>query len=87
MSKYNLGFQFYKGIKLQLINRNYGGYRAKRFLLNGTNQNVWLPNRHLEADGTIKPSENLDYIFRGAKRQLHIAGYTGAIAGIKRGTA
>ena len=76
--------QYYKGIKLQLIKRNYKGYSAKRFTLNGTNQNVWIPNKHLDSDGRIKEGENIDYIFRKAKRQLELAGYTEEIIGIKR---
>jgi hypothetical protein len=66
--------QYYKGVKLQLINRRYDGFKAKRFTINGTNQNVWIPNKHLMEDGTIKPNENIDYIFRKAKWQLKIAG-------------
>ncbi|PPA84964.1 hypothetical protein C4A75_09305 [Brevibacillus laterosporus] len=76
--------QFYKGIKLQLIPTNYAGYSAKRYTLNGTNQNVWIPNKHLEPDGTIKLGENIDYIFRKAQRQLELAGYTEPIRGGKR---
>jgi len=44
-----------------------------RFTINHTNQNVWIPTKHLEADGTIKPNENLHYIFHKAQRQLQIA--------------
>lgn len=76
--------QFYKGIRLELINRNYKGRLAKRFTLNGTNQNVWIPNKHLESNGAIKKGENIDYVFRKSQRQLEIAGYTRAIIGIKR---
>jgi len=76
--------QFYKGIQLELINRNYKRYAAKRFTLGGTNQNVWIPNKHLNPDGSIKENENIDYVFRKAKRQLELAGYTGPIIGIKR---
>jgi hypothetical protein len=76
--------QFYKGIKLELIKRNYKGYAAKRFTLNGTNQNVWIPNKHLEINGRIKEGENLDYVFRKAQRQLELAGYIEPIIGIKR---
>lgn len=76
--------QTYKGIHLKLIQRNYEGYAAKRFTLGGTNQNVWIPNKHLEDDGTIKTGENIDYVFRKAQRQLELAGYTGPIPGIKR---
>lgn len=76
--------QFYKGIRLELIKRNYSGYKAKRFTLGGTNQNVWIPNKHLQEDGTIKPGKDLDYVFRKAQRQLELAGYIGPIPGIKR---
>ncbi|MGP3787179.1 hypothetical protein [Paenibacillus sp. 1A_MP2] len=76
--------QDYKGIRLELINRKYEGRAAKRFTLGGTNQNVWIPNKHLEADGQIKEGENIDYVFRKAQRQLELAGYTGPIVGIKR---
>ena len=83
----NFNFQYYKEIKLKLINRNYHSNpqcHAKRFTLNDTNQNVWIPNKHLMDDGTIKQNENIDYVFRRAQRQLTIAGYTNAIPGIKR---
>lgn len=76
--------QYYKGIPLKLIDRNYYGMRAKRFTINDTNQNVWIPNKHLTEDGVIKQGENLDYIFRKAQNQLRIAGITQAIIGIKR---
>ena len=65
----NLNTQYYKGIPLNVINRNYDGYNAKRFVINHTNQNIWIPNKHLLPDGTIKDGENLDYIFAKAKRQ------------------
>lgn len=69
----NLQTQYYKNIPLNLINRSYGNRKAKRYVINHTNQNVWIPNKHLENDGTIKPGENLDYIFAKAKRQCEIA--------------
>ena len=65
--------QYYKGVKLQLINRKYDRFKAKRFTINGTNQNVWIPNKHLMEDGTIKENENIDYVFLKAKRQMEIA--------------
>ena len=58
--------------------------KAKRYTLNGTNQNVWIPNKHLDANGTIKSGEDLDYIFRKAPNQLNLAGITQAIPWIKR---
>lgn len=84
--KYNTAIQYYKSIPLHLIKRNYEGYNAKRFTINHTNQNVWIPNKHLLEDGTIKPNEDLDYIFRKAHRQLTLAGITQPIVGIKRRT-
>lgn len=80
----NYQVQYYKGIPIKLINRLYVSKKAKRYVINNTNQNVWIPNKHLEVDGTIKENENLDYIFRNAKRQLELAGITQAIPGIKR---
>lgn len=77
----NYSTQYYKGIPLQLINRNYGKRLAKRFAINGTNQNVWIPNKHLDDDGNIIPGEDIDYVFRRSKRQLEIAGITQAILG------
>lgn len=83
--KLNLEPQEYKGIPLKLIQRGYPPYQqAKRFTLNGTNQNVWIPNKHLAPDGTILPDQNIDYVFRKAQNQLNIAGITRAIPGIKR---
>lgn len=82
----NFNIQYYKGIPLQLINRKYGDRNAKRFAINHTNQNVWIPNKHLTEDGTIVPGEDLDYIFRKAQRQLTLAGITEPIVGIKRRT-
>ena len=77
--KLNLDTQYYKGIPLNLINRNYKGYNAKRFTINHTRQNIWIPNKHLEEDGTIKENQNLDYIFNRARKQnkllyAHIGG-------------
>ena len=80
----NYETQTYKSIPIRLIKRNYDGYAAKRFVINETNQNVWIPNKHLEDDGTIKQGENIDYVFRRSQRQLEIAGITQAIIGIKK---
>ena len=84
MRSMNNGVQMYKGIPLRLIVRKYGNRNAKRYTLNGTNQNVWIPNKHLLEDGTIKPGENIDYIFRSAINQLNKAGIVWAIPGIKK---
>lgn len=73
--KLNCQFQYYKGLPLQLIHRSdYKTKQAKRFTINHTNQNVWIPNKHLLPNGTIKENENLDYVFAGATRQLELAG-------------
>ena len=77
MNKMNYQTQYYKGIPLNLVKRKYGSRKAKRYVVNHTNQNVWIPNKHLEPDGTIRVGENIDYVFRQAKRKLEIAGITG----------
>ena len=64
----------YKGIPLQLINRSYDGMKAKRFTLNRTNQNVWIPNKHLDDMGRLKDGEDIDYVFLKSRRQCEIAG-------------
>lgn len=70
----NYSTQYYKGIPLNLIKRKYDNRKAKRFTINHTNQNVWIPNKHLSDDGTIKSGEDMDYIFNKSKRKLEIAG-------------
>lgn len=80
----NYETQYYKGIPLNLVRRKYGNRNAKRFVINHTNQNVWIPNKHLKEDGTIKITENIDYVFRRSIRQLELAGITQPIIGIKK---
>jgi len=71
----NFKIQYYKGLPLRLIDRNYGNYDAKRYIINETNQNVWIPDKHLEENGTIKLDEDIDYVFIKSKNQLKYAGY------------
>ena len=76
-TRLNLDVQYYDNIPLRLINRkDYPWRKAKRFTVNGTNQNVWIPNKHLLDDGTIKENTNLDYVFLKAEHQkiLYYAG-------------
>lgn len=80
----NFNTQYYKSIPIKLIDRKYGDRKALRFTINNTNQNVWIPLKHLDKDGNILLTENLDYIFRKSKRQLEIAGIIQAVPGIKR---
>ena len=82
----NYETQYYKGIPLNLVRRKYGNRNAKRFVINNTNQNVRIPNKHLKEDGTIKITENIDYVFRRSIRQLELAGITQPIIGIKKRT-
>lgn len=70
----NFEMQYYKGIPIKQINRSYDSMKARRFTLNNTNQNVWIPIKHLTEDGTLKPNENIDYVFLKSKRQCEIAG-------------
>lgn len=76
----NTEIQHYNGIPLRLILRNdYPRKKAKRYVINGTNQNVWIPNKHLLKDGTIKEDANIDYIIAKARIQhkLKYAGLEG----------
>lgn len=83
-TKLNFNLQVYRTIPIRLIDRYYGNKNAMRYTINETNQNVWIPKKHLYADGTIKENEDIDYVFRKAKNQLNIAGITWAIPRIKR---
>jgi hypothetical protein len=82
----NFNIQYYKGIPIKLVNRKYGSRNAKRYVINNTNQNVWIPNKHLANDGTLLAGQNIDYVFRKAQRKLELAGIVQAIPGIKRRT-
>lgn len=74
--KYNTDLQNYRGLPLRLIVRkDYSHRQAKRFTINDTNQNIWIPNRYLLKDGTIKSDVNIMFIFKKAQRQLELAGY------------
>lgn len=64
--------QEYNGVKLKLITRDYTDMKAKRYTINGTNQNLWIPNCYLLEDGTIKDNVNLDFIFNKAETKHKI---------------
>ena len=77
--KYNTDIQYYKNVPLKLIvytENHFARLRAKRYNINNTIQNVWIPNCYLEPDGTIKTDINIDFIFYKSKRQLELAGIT-----------
>ena len=76
-TKYNTDTQLYKNVPLELIvytESHFARLNAKRFRINNTNQNVWIPNTNLEPNGTIKSNANIDWIFYKANRQLELAG-------------
>jgi len=81
----NFKTQYYKGIPIKLIDRKYGNRKAMRYIINNTNQNVWIPIKHLDKNGSLL-GDNIDYVFRKAQRQLELAGITDAIVGVKRKT-
>lgn len=70
----NFEVQHYKEIPLKQIDRGYGNAKARRFTINNTNQNCWIPLKHLEVNGTIKSNEDIDYVVFRSKRQFEIAG-------------
>ena len=53
-TKLNFNLQVYRTIPIRLIDRYYGNKNAMRYTINETNQNVWIPKKHLYTDGTIK---------------------------------
>lgn len=73
----NLNKQEYKGVSIYLINRNYKGYNAMRYMLGSRNsgQNIWIPKCYLLEDGTLKPNINIDFIFKKAywQKKFHYA--------------
>lgn len=74
--KLNTEMQNYRGLPLRLIDRkDYKHMKAKRYTINNTNQNVWIPNQYLEEDGTIKNGADIMFVFRKSKKQLELAGY------------
>ena len=78
-TKYNTDVQFYKGIPVRLIvytEKHFARLNAKRFTLNHSSQNIWIPNCYLNNDGTIKADANIDFIFVQAYRQ-HKLQYAG----------
>lgn len=67
--------QYYKTIPLNLIPRmDYKQRKAKRFKINHTKQNVWIPNIHLKKNGELLPNQNIDYVFKNARNKLELAG-------------
>lgn len=71
--EFNTALQSYKGVPLRLIARqDYHAHDAKRYVINDTNQNLWIPNKHLSSDGTIREGHDLDYIMEKAWNQIRI---------------
>ena len=75
--------QYYKNVPLEQVIRTYKSnedvrvdMRARRFTLNHTNQNVWIPCKHLDASGKLLPGENIDYVFLKSFNQCYYAGIT-----------
>lgn len=80
--------QYYKNIPLQQVIRTYKSnedvridMKARRFTLNHTNQNVWIPCKHLDEFGKLLPDQDIDYVFLQARNQCYYAGVTFRSAG------
>lgn len=71
----NYNTQIVKGIPFKLIKRNYKNYKAERFTINNTNQNIWIPNNCLSLDGTIIENK-INWILSNEtiKRKIKLAG-------------
>lgn len=70
----NFDIQYYKDIPLQQIDRGYGQAKARRFTINNTNQNIWIPMTYLRPNGTLKNNIDIDWIFVKEKNSLKKAG-------------
>ena len=75
--------QYYKNVPLEQVVRTYIGSKenryemqARRFRLNHTNQQIWIPCKHLDAFGKLLPNQDIDYVFFKARAQCHYAGVT-----------
>lgn len=49
-------------------------FKASRFSINETNQNLWIPNKHLDESGKIKAGENIDYVIVQSHNQIRCSG-------------
>lgn len=68
--RYNNNIQYFKNIPLRLIvytDNHFKRLKAKRFMIEGTNQNIWIPNSCLFEDGTIKSEKSIEWIFKKQK--------------------
>lgn len=66
--------RFFKNIPLKLIvyrPEHFARLNAKRFMLGNPKygQNIWIPNRFLEEDGTIRKDADLDWAMTKAVSQ------------------
>lgn len=73
-SKYCTATQYYRNVPLTLIvytDEHFKRLKAKRFIIGGrtSNQNLWIPNKHLDETGKLLPGTNIDYVIRQAERQ------------------
>lgn len=73
----NYDVQYYKGLPIVLIDRDYENYLAKRFHILGSNQNYWIPNSCLNKDASLREDVNYDFIFLRGRDALLKARYAG----------
>lgn len=73
MSTYNTSVQNYRGLPLQLSDRDdYRCKKAKEYHIISskgyfTDYKIWIPNRFLSNDGTINNQMDFMWIFKDAK--------------------
>ena len=72
-NKINTEVQYYEEVELRCVPRtDYHKYKAKLFKLNGTDHAIWIPNGHLDEDGTLFFGEDIDYVFRSERNRKAI---------------
>lgn len=79
----NKTVQNYRGLPLQIVFRNdYNSKRAKEYYIINkhgylTTLKIWIPNKFLYDDGTIKDDINFMFLFKDRKiyEKINAAGY------------
>lgn len=77
--EYNREVQWFRNVPLKLIvytEKHFSVLKAKRFMIHGSTQNLWIPNKFLTENGTIRDPEKIAWIFsnKTTQHKLELAG-------------
>lgn len=68
------GLQHYRDLTFSLIEGDYNGRKAMRYLITNHSISFWIPKKHLTESGKLKESENIDYVFKQIEESLNKVG-------------